>query len=334
MTKKLGEYIEAPFKTYGPEDAGQKAGWVTAVDNPDRDSFYVLGAYATVGESGASVSTIRHEVTDERLWHDHLAAGFSRACSYAILVIPGEDTRIRNTDTVRFDREKATDLAGHSFHKEFDIDDESVTWGKGDEELVTNLRQVLGDRGSADEFARLYLTINGGVGHGTRVEGFPLSMSYVASNQIYDPSMSDTAAEEQSRFNEYADVLGEQIKQDTAVHEQASRWSLTEEQFVASREGARAAFLRIGELRQTMIAPTLAYTPEGYVRSWPYMDASEGDARVAYGIEQGDVAVGNFGRVSYELEREIKELKKRQEYAARGAQVMFALTVDGRQQSI
>ncbi len=322
------------FKQYDSDDAGQKVGWTTVIPNPDSDydAFHVVGAYATVGQDGGSVSVIEGLEDGERLWHDHLVRGLSRACSYAILIIPGEDTRIRNTDTVRFDQEKAQPLAGHSFHHDFDIDDNTVVWGKGDDELTANLRQSLEQHGLEDEYARIYLTINGSVGQRMASPDFSTSAKDIASNQIYDPSMSETAKDERARFVAYAGVLGERAKDSQAVLEYAHLRTLASEQFVTARESARAAFMKGEELRKTMIAPTVAYTPEGFRRNWPYMDAAESIARVSYGPELDSLQMGNFGKVTFELEREVKELRERQKFALRGAQALFALTVAGRHQ--
>ncbi len=325
MSNQRGETV---FKTFGPEDAGQKVGWVTLEPNPDSSSFYLTGAYATVHDEGATVS-IAETVDGKRVWHTGLTRGLSRACAYSILIDPENDTRIANTDYGRFDLLHADQVAGKVWHEKRDIDDEQVHWATGEAGLAETIKETLAEQGQEDFYPYAYLTINGRMGRQLHLPNGIMPklprLSDIASVQLYDPNMEKTVRDEMHKISAMNSVLNRWAIDGEVMTSSFEHNEIEPELFEQFRRKISGFHRRIEDLRQTMIAPIVAYVPEGYTRTWPYISASD------FGKEQREVQEGNFGLAAYNVEREAAEVRARQEFALQGAHILFALTADGQE---
>lgn len=328
MTERVyGNTRETDFMQYGPEDAGQKVGWVTVEANPETSSYYVTGAYATVGDEGAVVAVAEMIDAKERVWHTGLTRGLSRACAYSILIDPEHDTRIMNTDYAHVDLRDANQVAGRVSHTKRDIDDERVHWAKGEGELIATVQSTLEGQGLRDFYPYLYLTINGRMGRQLYQQNdvAPPALRDIAGVQLYDPAMEDVVQGEMQRISTYNSALHGWADNGEIMVNGLADGDVDSELFGQFRRKAAGFHRRIEQLRDTMVAPIISYMPEGAHRTYPYMTVDDSKP------EQEAVEAGNLGIVTYAVEREAEELRKRQRYALQGAHIFQALTVDGRQ---
>lgn len=321
-----GNTKEIDVMQYGPEDAGQKVGWITITENAGMGSFYVTGAYATVGSEGASVAVAETIGTGERLWHTGLARGLTRACAYSILVDPKSDTRIMNTDYVHVDLRHADQMAGRVSHTERDIDDERVHWAKGEEGLVATMQSTLEAEGLRDFYPYIYMTVNGRMGRGLYHPNamIPPELKDIATVQLYDPNMEEVVRGEMRTIMASNLALNGWADNGEIMANGFADGEIDSELFSQFRRKAAGFHNRIEQLRGIMIAPLVSYTPEGVYRSYPYMTATD------FGAEERAVEAGDLGIAAYSVVREAEELRERQRYALQGAHILMALTVDGR----
>lgn len=326
-----GNIKEFDFKEYGPEDAGQKIGWTTLEPNPDNESFYLRGAYATVGQDGAAVQIVEEVNDGTRLWRTGMTRGLSRACSYAILIDPTTDTRIMNSDHANVDLNDADYLAGRVYHMTRDIDDEQVMWGKGEPELTQAIKDVLGANELSDSYPYAYLTLNGRLGHQLywqrRNDVHKPNLVDLTEVQLYDPEMSDVALDEQRKAMLQNEMLNKWGVDAESITLDADRGDLDAELFERFRERVQSFHDRIEEVRQSMIAPIVSYTREGFVRTWPFMSVTD------FNREMASIEDGNQGVASLEVQREAEEVRARQRHVLQGAYILYALTANGRKQA-
>lgn len=327
VERVYGNTKETDVVQYGPEDAGQKIGWVTVVPNTETSSYYVTGAYATVGDKGAAVAVAETIDTKERVWSTGLTRGLSRACAYSILVDPERDTRIMNTDYIHVDLQGADQVAGRVFHTKRDIDDARVHWAKGEDELPATMKAALAEQGLESFYPYLYLTVNGRTGRqlyrpNTTV---PPELKDIATTQLYDPDMEEVVRGEMRKISAYNLVLDAWADNGEIMVNGLEDGDVDPELFGQFRRKAAGFHRRIEQLRGVMTAPLVSYVPEGVYRTYPYMTAGD------FGEEQRAVEAGDFGVAAYAVGHEAEELRQRQIYALEGAYILLALTANGRE---
>lgn len=329
VDRTRGNIREFDFKEYGPEDAGQRIGWTTVEQNPDRESFYIRGAYATVGPNGAAVQIVEEINDGARLWHTGMTRGLSRVCSYAILIDPTTDTRIMNSDHADIDPNDADYLAGKVYHMVRGIDDKQVVWGKGEYELTQAIKGVLETNGLGDNYPYVYLTMNGRLSHQLywqkRNDVHKPDLATLTQVQLYDPEMSNIALDEQRKAMLQNEMLNKWGVDAESISLDAKRGDLDVELFERFRERVQGFHNRIEEVRQSMIAPIVTYSREGFTRTWPFMSVTDSK------MEMESIEAGNQGIALVEIQREADEVRARQRHVLQGAHILYALTASGRE---
>lgn len=326
-------YHERVFKKYEPEDAGQKVGWSVLTKNLGGNSYYLVGAYATVGRDGGSVS-ILETTSGERLFYSGLTRGLGRACAYSILLdLKHDDIRLMNTDVVTVNQKGADELSGYGIRQAISIDDPAVRWAKGESQLAATLRATLESEGLDSFYKYAYLSINGRAGHQVYLQHGAIEprLNEIADVQIYDPDMTEAVRYEIKDMHTMYRALQGRINDGENVLRDLRKGKVDPETFEEYRQKVATQSRTEKELARKMTVPLISYVPEGRMRTWPYMDASEQDSRRAYGAELDALRRGNVEHVDFEMRQEIKELEKRKQYARRGAHVLSLLTTEGRE---
>lgn len=334
--RMIGDVREFDFKEYGPEDAGQKIGWSTVVPTgAERDSFYLLGAYATVGPDGAVVQALEDVTNGNRLWHTGMTRGLSRACHYAVLLIPGEDVRIRNADYIRCgDNESDADyVAGHSPHFKRSIDDERVVWAKGEQEIVDTLKDNLDREGLLDEYEYVYLWINGAAGQQYPNDEIYASPDRIAQAQIFDATMDVAAKSEYKKAKEFELYLNDRLLKTKVAYNELRRQAYSAGDYLKLREVAHRAREAMNEIATQMVAPKLVYyAPERHLAvDSKFLDQPNEGLVSLYLQDMYRIQSGDNESIADSLESEARYLEQHWKFTERGTAALFALTSLGRE---
>jgi hypothetical protein len=201
------------------------------------------------------------------------------------------------------------------------------TWANNGLALIDTLHQLLIDAKSEELYSPLYYWINGAIGRNN--SGLLESLDGVQMSDLLLPDASlHFQTEQQLAHTEViSTLLAQALGNDKEMLSDITLLSETPANelssvFEKSREKARQLYLdvinHIGQLAVRRLVHVPAERGRGS-HSWPHMNVTEQTADRLYGVELGAIKEQSIGRAQVKLEREMKELEHRQEFAADAA---------------
>jgi hypothetical protein len=329
---------EVVVKEFGPEQAGQRVGWVHAnkYEGEHLDLVEVGMAVATVGDDGAVVSYLDYK-DGKKCYTSDSIRGFLAATALQV-VLPAEDANLNDLSQIDY-MSSGPRVFGPSFkvgevfaglspmYSVYTIGDDSLQWAEGDD-FATTIKTVMGAHGLAQAYPAVYLALNNSILH---ADLRPTDDSSTAP--VVDREMNTITTTEQS---EAALILNRLLTARAVDELSLSRLTMFSgtsaqegpDRFAEARRTVSKLESEITQSAGRMLFKWGTFLPIGFRpggRTWPYMDPMVADESVAFGRELEGLRNGDVSTARYELEYELKELDKRYEYAKKGFQVLEAL---------
>lgn len=333
----MSSVIHERVQEFSPEFAGQRVGWVdttTVRDEPSDRLVSVDLVAATVGLNGAWQGFQNHTfATGENMVLPE-QEGFICVTAISAYFSPGNSDRRDEANLQYYAEPKLKGDRGGEFltrglaRTPTPQLEKSKTWGTSRPELLEILKYKLEAAGIKDEYARVYYWLNGSLLRGKEKSSQEFKKIGIKDLLLPDPKMERQTAEQLFQANGIANELIGSVENNNTMRKRLTVFSDVSardipEVFVESRRGAAAREQNIRAYAAGLAVQRLVYMPIGASpsgRSWPYMDAGEQDESRAFGRELAGLRGQSIGCASYELERELRELERRLEYASAGRQ--------------
>ena len=310
---------------YDSSQKGARVGWSEVyVDDERPELIQVRGAIATVGENGASVSVCENR----NLYHGSLVKGMSEACSWAMYLKADSPIGPERMDS-HINENALYQMHGGGFHPTGNIEANTVKWGVGSE-IMANIRDDLEGVDETKFYPTVYFAVNSLIGHGRqRSEHDYVSQEMLRAVVLADPSMADHTENEVRAAEEYQTQLRTRRNNNSVVIDRLQSDSVAPrvvaDEFEESRGKARTLYDMQRATSGQMFWRGAVDLREGHVRTWPYMDVTEGDSKRSYGIELEGLRKNNGQSALRELLRENEELAAGIRFSEKGINTLQAL---------
>jgi hypothetical protein len=337
-------YSEKVIKEFPEGEPGQRIGW-TAVSEAENGWSIIDVATATLLGKGAAIGAILSD--DSEIAPKGRSGGLTDISRFQVFAHP-EDAVFAAHKSHLFDHVGPTtvnllgqhltdsDLGsaftpipalarGPQYKLQGSSEILEAKWADSAAELIGLIKQTLTEHDLMEKYPFLYYFVNSAVSgrhsdtrdlllpdaamHGTTLEQYEAAHgveSALAASSTNDKSMLRNL----TVFGEIpADEIPDEFRQS---RQRAHGYEQEVQDGVSRLEFPRSVYLPIG------------FRPEG--RSWPYMDAGNEKDETTQGII-GDLKEKKIDWARTELQREVRELRERHEYAQEGAQRLEALSV-------
>ena len=317
-------------KEFPAELAGENVGWITV--DPHGDGFLCVNVVtAKVGSRGASfvIEAIESDGETKIVSDSDATSGFV-AVSGLCLYLNKENGDLKNSDYFNSTYGSAASdilFRGAGIFKNFEPKTPKV-WAESGVELFSGLKDMLDEHGALQFFPNVYYNLNGHIGR----KGERRYQKY-EDLLVADPSMTETTSQQQAKAAELIEHFGSMIASDKEMQRCLTVYShipaaAVPEVFEASRRSMAVAEINILQMIKDLVAKDFYYLPVGFRpsgRSWPYMDPTESDERMAFGNQLNALKSENTTPANRELVRELDELGQRMQHATIGQTVLTAL---------
>lgn len=327
-------------KQFSPDDAGKRVGWAAALPIPERDDLVAFNVVtATVGPEGAYHGYNDDEINGERMrtYSSQTSRGFLHVASLGVLInrnLPGihqtnRDFGYSQQDDGRFDDARYIRL-GANLRNEFAPEDEDKIWADNNQDLLNLLKAQLADADAMTHYPPIYYLMNALFTHPGIFKDATYTSENLQSFILADASMAPTTRQEIEGAKHIISNLSSITAQDKGMlHNLGTFRDIPAEDipdaFVASRRVVAVNEAAILEKLSELAYPQLVYQPRDG-REWPYMDGTVKNEQKAFGRELEDLKMNQSGRAIHELERELKSIEKRIDYARQGFQALHAIS--------
>lgn len=338
--------------SFGPEQAGQIVGWSSVSELPREhaEPYYVaMLVAAVVGEEGAELKEHRYEKDGK------ISSAYSPECAKGFLEVSGiavtfvEETPFEGVadisfvnDTVEHRSTAATLLYGPSVVSSHDFSDVPHEWLQGSDEILGRLKSNLAAVDRTDYYQSIYYNYNARVGRDLSLRGSLEATAVEPSRNLpilADPEQHQVTARQAEVADIIASLLSSGLIEDAKTLDFISsnlsidvvKWP---SKFTSSRRKIAKYEQNILTAEDELIADGTIHLEVGsrpYGRTWPYMDPLVADEDRAFGQELAALRQGNSANTKYQLEKELKELKMRLNYA-RAGHASLTLLADAEQQ--
>lgn len=326
---------------FGPEMAGERVGWISTEkfsdDKNDNNAPVSLNLVtATVGPYGASFSIERSHYPNGEIGSP-IPAQYGFRAVYAISALLVSTEKEDWSDESHFlyqnESEGGEGNLAHMLYwgvargMSFD-DDGVVDWAKSRDDLLDLLKGKLTDVGFKEKYTKLYYWLNGSIARFGNNHFYPFVSFSLDDLLLPDKNMKKKTALQVKNAEGIARTLEHVADHDTKMRKRLTVFSdipretvpdrfIDNRRFAARSEDAIQDHLSNIAVRKLVDLP-IGFRTEG--RTWPYMDASQPDEHKAFGRELEGLRNGNIEPADSELQREINELRLRQQYAQDGLQ--------------
>lgn len=333
---------------YGPEQAGQRVGWVSVEPHPDVDQWGrpvkdidIDVTVATVGKKGARLgytrredgSEVRHMPFPESFDGKRPAdiSGFVAVTGLSATLYMGQSANELQTRLSGNVAKFVTSIPGQSRPE--------MSWFEDDQDCLKLLRGGLLKHGVEDLYPSLYYQLNAYLGHAgvnRFLLGAPDGFSRRATkiqDPIADPEMIATTTLQRDLSADIEADLTKMIGEDRRSLREFDRVvvdidpSRAEEDFIKSRQTVSSAEGRIIERSGGLIIKAISYLPVGSRRDWSFMDPTPTDSHPKgnYDRELEDIIGGSLSLARDEIDDEIDELSQRRTLAEQGTDMLSRL---------
>jgi hypothetical protein len=326
-------------REYPEEMAGERIGWSAVAEKPDNEDVVIVDTVvATIGENGARMGHIEVQNGEETMkFTDGCDEGFLAVSG--LMVIISRESGINQAGVVfsteRDERHRETILRYGAFGvTDFIPDEEQRQWADNRQEFIDNLKTAMDENEVGEHYPAVYYHLNGFIGRtALPVMRSPLGTTAPEEVFIPDRTMAETTEEQANAAQTVADRLSDAHAEDSSMKKNLTVFSnipaeQISQEFRESRRKVREIELKALEAVNGLLASRLVYLPIGQgrgARTWPYMDALAGDEAMAFKHELQMLEAKIAEPVSRELDREMRELKSRINYAQDGTQVLRLL---------
>jgi len=323
-------------KEYSADKIGQRVGWVRVNTQVLHDQELIgvdIVAATVTGDEGALFGSQSYVGS---AYARPIEQGFSAVTAFSALF--GKDSSLEGYESnLHYGSKEIPRFYGHTETSGMLLDRGTgemgsfdtlaeKQWAESGSELLDTLRQLLSDADFAEIYPKLYYWMNGMIGTGIPLGRRVSRLDDIQMSELLltDPSMHQETLAQYAHSQAIAEHLEENLRDDTTMLNNLTIFSEIPSKdipdaFATSRERARELHVRSLEHVGKLAVKRLVYAPVGIKRSWPYMDASVADADKAYGQELAGLKQQSVRSAEYELEREVKELIYRHDYAADAA---------------
>jgi hypothetical protein len=336
-------------KEFGSDMADHRVGWFAIdVDHPDNDQYFdVHMATATVGPDGA---VIRHQYKDQdgkttELYSSDDQEGFIALAGVSIIFDKKRTWReqrpeqltlaIENRDGRSPLVDEAVRILRHGGDSRSPLEQitEKRRWITDTANFMPQIKSEMLTHGLGAYYSVVYYTANILFGHDYYRDNSTLSEVPVESTLLPDSEMKITTELQLAHADTICENLRDQTIEDEAMARNLTVFSDIKAEdvpsaFIASRTLMREYETEIWRAQQDSFTLHGVYLPIGFRpsgRTWPYADAGEADDEKAFGwiiesLKNQDITIAQS-----QIEKEVRELTQRIEYAQQGAKALGRL---------
>jgi len=318
-------------KEFPATDAGRRIGWVALskqAAKPEREFCDIDVITATVSENGAWEGYV--EIKDVNKSHRYpQAEGFLDISGISATLSTTDEPRIQIADeeSLRFHSQAVGDhdIMVQGLGHRYDGRAENKQWVYNHTNVIDLLKQGLADHNIEDCYGILYYFLNLSV---ARSDMFTKLDSAFGDYAIQDLLMPDKSMAQQTSgmISTVDDIIG--AFNQSADNDKTMKHRLTgftdlpkrkiPEVYQESRNTAHGLETKLGSLAAGLVLQRLIYVPTG-LRTYPYMDASAVNDGDFGGHQRAELERQEVDHTNRELDREIKELEQRRDYAKQSA---------------
>jgi len=298
------------IQSYGPEFAGEYAGWMNIEEYADNSGVRGDIVYAKISGAGAEVHAVPLSTGELGLpsssgFMSPVSLQFSTAKNIEQNGKWGPELRAIQAPGAHWGRWTQQDTFGDRIHPP--IAPEVGTWAIGDREILKAIKEQMQAKDIGWFYANVYHML-----------------AYIAEEEdiLADPEMYSETAIQLSAVTSHITTLEDIDSADTIMQRDLTIFGglspkQVPEAFKQSRQRVRESEKTIETLSKIItlssLLPGIGYRPSG--RSWPYMDASTDDENRAFGRELAALQNKDVSPAMHELRRELSEVEGRLEVA-------------------
>lgn len=335
MAVNQTERTQVVTKEFSPDQAGERVGlidihagrWSDSCGSNYGTSIDIV--LASIGENGAQGGyTERPDVGEgENIVFPGDVTGFVAATSLKLKIIEGHTLRehmLNPVFTLAADDNRTGSKGSHIVREATEND--NAKWVETTPSIVTEIKDAM-KRENIDEFYPfIYYVLNAAIGHAATRDKLEHLSKVNYEHLLADPQMNDMTVEQLRLSSEVNGRLQDVLKEDEKMKHVLTVFggvpaAEVPEAFAGSRTKVHQLEQEAKDLAEELYIPYMTYLPVGEasglrVRSWPYMDASVSvDDERAFGRELGALSDNNVVPANVELDREVKEVTGRIEFA-------------------